>query len=263
MTAFLLAAAVTAAYLAAVAGLRRRGDRWPAARSLLWGAAAACVPLAAALPEALGLAGLRAHVLQHVLLAMVLPVAAALAAPATLALRTLRGRRRRALLALLHSRWARVVTSAPVVVVLEVSGFAVFFLTPLHHALAGRPVLTLLVHLHAVLAGYLFAALLLGRDPVRVRRSVTTRLVVLLLVAGSHDTIAKLLHASPPAGSAPGDAQAAARLLFGAGTVLDVVLAVLVLSGWYAAGSRQLARERRRSAQAPRSPKTAVSPRAT
>ncbi|NIZ89543.1 cytochrome c oxidase assembly protein [Kineococcus rubinsiae] len=263
----LLAAAATAPYLAASARLRGRGDRWPAGRALLWSAAALCVPAAVAAGDLLRERELVAHVAQHVLLGMVLPVAAALAAPLSLALRVLPPRPRGTLLALLRSRWARVVTSAPAVVLLEVSGFVAFFLTPLHHAVAGRPVLAVAVHAHAVLAGYLFASLLVGRDPLRGRPGVRGRLLVLLLVAGAHDTVARLLVASAPADAG---VRAAGELLAGAGTVVDVGLAALVMAGWYAAGhlrpaARPPARRRRPSRPARRSgrrsPRPAAPPR--
>jgi putative membrane protein len=263
LVAFLLATAATALQLGASARLRGRGDRWPAGRSALWAAAAACVPVAVAAGDVLRGHGLVVHVVQHVLLGMVLPVLAALSAPVVLALRTLPPRSRAALLSLLHSRWAAVVLSPPVVVLLEVSGVAAFFLTPLHHALEGRPGPALAVHAHMVVTGYLLASLLVGRDPVRGRPGVRGRLLVLLLVAGAHDTVALLLAASAPAGPDPDHVAAAARLLSAAGTVVDVGLAVLVLGDWYAAGSRRLAHERRRTGQPGAPPKTAVSPRAT
>jgi len=266
LVALLAALGVVALVLAAAARLRARGDRWPASRSLSAVVAAACVPLAVALPDALRSPPLTAHVLQHVVLVVVLPVAAVLSAPVTLALRCLPRRGRRLLLALLHGGWARVVLSAPAVVVLQVSGVVAAFLTPLHHAVAGHPLLTLAVHAHMVLAGCAFAALTVGRDPMPRPPGLRTRLAVLVLVGAAHDVVARLLLAHPPGGSSAPDVTTAAHLLVAAGTVGDVGLAVLVLARWYAAGGRRLAHERRRAAQAPATPsppKSAVSPRAT
>jgi len=264
LVALLAASALSAVALAAARHLRARGDGWPARRSLAAVAAAGCLPVALALPDALRTPPFTGLVVQHVVLVVVLPVVLVLSAPVTLALRTLPRRLRRLLLAVVHGAWARAVLSAPVVVALQVSGNVVAFLTPLHHALAGRPVLALVLHAHMVLAGCAFAAFAVGRDPLPRPPGPRTRLVVLVLVGAAHDVVARLLLAHPPAGETLPDVTAGAHLLVAAGTVGDVGLAVLVLARWYAAGGRRLAHERRRAAQAVASPpNSAVSPRAT
>jgi putative copper resistance protein D len=56
---------------------------------------------------------LSVHMVQHMVLTMVVPLLLALGAPVTLALRTLPRRPRRWLLAVLHSRVARVLSFPP------------------------------------------------------------------------------------------------------------------------------------------------------
>ena len=60
--------------------------------------------------EAYDTALLSVHMVQHMVLSMLAPIFLALGAPVTLALRTLKRRPRRALLAVLHSRVAKVFT---------------------------------------------------------------------------------------------------------------------------------------------------------
>jgi putative copper resistance protein D len=122
--AFVLTVWVTGLYLYGVWVLRRRGDRWPVGRTLAFVSGMAF----AALATVSGLAVyddtlLSVHMAQHMVLAMLVPLAMALGAPVTLALRTLPRRPRRWLLAVLHSRAAKVLSFPPLT-------FALFVLTP-------------------------------------------------------------------------------------------------------------------------------------
>nr|WP_240897273.1 cytochrome c oxidase assembly protein [Kineococcus vitellinus] len=208
------------AYLWAESRLHRRGDRWPPARSaaavaaVLSATAAALWPVRAATDE----------VAVHLLLTMLAPLLLALSAPVSLALRTLPRAPRRLLLALLHSRWARVVTWAPVVLVLEVGGLAVFWLAPLPHALHGP----LMVHM--VAAGWLFSTYLVGRDPVPGRLGTPGRAAVLLVASAAHHLVATLLHAR---GGDAVEAATAAELLSRGGDAVEVATAVALCAQWY------------------------------
>jgi len=102
---------VTGLYLWGVWTLRERGDRWPVGRSAAFLGGVACFTVAtqsglAAYDTAL----LSVHMVQHMVLAMVVPVFLALGAPVTLALRTLPPRPRGWLLVGLHSRVAKVLS---------------------------------------------------------------------------------------------------------------------------------------------------------
>jgi putative membrane protein len=109
------------AYLAAVKRLRARGDRWPISRTLTAAGGLICLA-AAVLPAPDPMPTFPAHVVQHLLLAMLAPLLLALSAPVTLALRTLPGTGRRPLRRAVHSRAARILTLAPVVLILDVGG---------------------------------------------------------------------------------------------------------------------------------------------
>ena len=105
---FVLTVWIAGLYLLGVVVLRRRGDRWPVGRTvsfvvvgmgLFWFATSSGL---AAYDTTL----LSVHMVQHMVLSMVVPLALALGAPITLALRTLPRSPRRWLLTVLHSRAA-------------------------------------------------------------------------------------------------------------------------------------------------------------
>ncbi len=215
--------------------LRRRGDRWPWPRTA--SAAAGLALLAVGLLPPVAEAE-RLHVLQHLVVTMVAPVLLALGAPVTLALRALRTPTRRRLLALLASRYVGVISWPPVVVTLNVGGLYLVYLTGLGDHVHHVPWLHALVHVHMIAAGCLLAWLVVGVDPMP-RPGVVGRLGVVVVTGAAHDVLAKLLYARGWG--------ADAELMFYGGTAVDVLLAVVVMAQWYAAGSRELARTARRS----------------
>lgn len=217
--------------------LASRGDRWPRRRT----ASATCglVLLAAGLLPPLATSDdPRVHVVQHLLVAMVAPLLLALGAPVTLALRAFRTPSRRRLLTLLSSRPVRVLTWPPVVLTLDVGGLWLVYLGGVGEHAEHLPWLHALVHAHMFAAGWLFASLVAGRDPMP-RPGVRGRLALVVLAGAGHDVVAKLLYARGYGESA--------EIMYYGGTLVDVALAVAVLVGWYAAGGRELARLERRA----------------
>lgn len=248
-------AVAAVAYAWAVLRLTRRGDRWPPGRSLC-AAAGVAVLTAALLPPLADATDFPVHVVQHLMLAMVAPLALVLSAPVTLALRTLPRAGRRGLLAVLHRPVLQLLASAPVVLLLDVGGLYAYYLTPLFAATHDRPVLHAAVHAHMVLAGCLLSWYLVGTDPAPARRSVRGRLVVLFVAAGSHDLLAKLLYARglPAGGGTPEQVRTGAQIMFYGGDLLEITLVVLLFASWYARGSRFLAHQQRRRTTAPGRP---------
>lgn len=175
-------------YTAGLVVLRRRGDRWPVGRSLAFLVGGLGSALLATMS---GLGSydtvlLSVHVVQHMMLTMVVPLFLALGAPATLALRTLPARPRTALLALLHSRLARVITFTPV-------AFTLFVVTPFVLYYSSFYELTLrsafwhaFLHLHFVTVGSLLMWPLVGVDPMPGRIAFPFRLLVLFLMLPFH-----------------------------------------------------------------------------
>lgn len=234
LLALLVALPAALAYLLAV---RREAGRrsWPVARTLCWLAGTLAVvagsvgPLAAAAH-----ADFRAHAVAHVLVGMLGPLLLVLGAPVTLALRALPVRAARRLTGVLRSRPLRVLTEPAVAVLLDLGGLWLLYRTPLLGWTHTSPGVHLLVHLHLVLAGYLLAAVLVGRDPLPHRRSHLHRAVVLVVALAAHGILAKSLYAEPPATVDAATAEAGAMVMYYAGDAVELVLAVLLCRSWFA-----------------------------
>ncbi|WP_253866345.1 cytochrome c oxidase assembly protein [Micromonospora sp. WMMA2032] len=166
-----------AAYLAGVRRLRRAGHRWPAARTASW--VGGLLVLAAA--TGLGFARyayvlFSAHMAQHMVLSMLVPILLVGGAPVTLALRALRRPddpqvrgAREWLLRGLHSRLTRLLTHPVVALgIYTASLFGLYF-----SDLLGTLMRSHLGHLamlgHFVVSGYLLFWVLIGIDPGRPR----------------------------------------------------------------------------------------------
>lgn len=253
-----VSAVALVAYVAGVRGLRRRGDRWGAARTWCVVAATCCVAVADLPPVGNHDDVFAVHVAQHLLTAMVAPVLLALSGPVTLALRVAPTALRRRLLRLLRSRPVGVLASPAAAVVLDVGGLYAVYLSGLYQAMESNEVLHAAVHLHMFLTGCLLAWVVVGIDPVR-RRGVTVKLGTLVVAGAGHDTLAKLMYAHDlPVGAGTVLARhVGAQLLYYGGTAVELVLAVVVMTQWWRATGRILAHSARRSA-----PVVAASPSA-
>ena len=123
---------------------------------------------------------LSVHMAQHMILSMVVPLAIALSAPVTLALRTLPARPRRWLLAVLHSRVAKVLTFPPLTLLLYVvSPWALYF-SGWYAASLESSFVHEAMHVHLVVVGWLFFWPLVGVDPVPGRVAYPFRMLLVL-----------------------------------------------------------------------------------
>ena len=160
-------------YLAGVRRLRRRGDAWPAGRTLAW--LCGCAALLFATSSGLGRympAMFSMHMVAHMLLSMLVPVLLVLGAPVTLALRGLptagRGEPpgpREWLLAALHSRVSRFLTHPVVATVLFIAGFYGLYFGGIFDAAVSNHAAHVLMNVHFLLSGYLFYWVVIGVDP--------------------------------------------------------------------------------------------------
>jgi putative copper resistance protein D len=186
----LLLVGVAALYVWGVVRLRGRGDRWPASRMVLFG----CGLGALAAVTVSGLAAydtvlLSAHMIQHMVLSMIAPILLALGAPVTLALRTLRPRPRRALLAVLHSRYARFLTFPIVSFGLFVASPFVLYFSGLYRLSLENEWVHELVHFHFVAVGCLFLWPLIGLDPLPGRLVYPLRALLMFLAIPFHTVL--------------------------------------------------------------------------
>jgi putative membrane protein len=235
-----LAAATATAYLIGVVGSHRRGRPWPLRRAVWWCAgiavAAASVvgPLARAAHESFV-----AHMTTHLLAGMIAPVLLVLAAPVTLALRSLAPTPARRLSRLLRSAPARVIAHPVAAALLSAGGLWLVYVTPILAAMQASPLVHVLVHGHLLLAGYLFTAAVIGLDPRPhpVARPVVAAVLVLALAA--HGILAKHLYANPPVAFAAAEVREGAQLMYYTGAWVEAVVVVIFCAQWYRAAGVQ------------------------
>ena len=253
-----------AAYLYGVHRLSARGDRWPLARTLsfvvggLGTIAVATLTGLAAYDESL----FAVHMVQHMLLSMVATVFLALGAPITLALRTLPRRPRGAILTVLHSRFAKVVSFPLIPWALYVaSPFALYF-SGWYEATLDNRVLHELLHLHFLAVGALFFWPLLGIDPVPGRGGHPFRLLLVGTTLPFHAFLGVAIMSVEPDGrgllapdhylslhgldEAVFQQQLGGGLLWASGDVIGLLFLGVLMTQWMRASGREAQREDRR-----------------
>jgi putative membrane protein len=255
LSASLLAVAIV--YLYAVWRLERRGDRWPALRTVaflipgLGGIASVTLTGVGTYDTTL----LSVHMVQHMVLSMIAPIFLALGAPVTLALRTLPQGARRVLLSALHSRVAKIWTY-------PLFAYGLFIATPFALYFTGLYRLTLsnnlvheLVHVHFILVGCLFFWPLLGMDPLPGRWPYPGRAMLMFLSTPFHTVLGLTVmqsttllggdwYPSLHLGWADPftDQQLAGGILWAGGEVVSVTMLAVLVAQWM----RQAEREARR-----------------
>lgn len=185
----LIAALVLAAglYLYAVSRLRASGVPWSTGRCVLWLTGLLIIFVATSSSVgAYDTTLFTMHAVQHMLLQMLAPVPLALAAPITLALRTLPRPSRRALLAVLRSRASKVVTHPLTAYGIFVISPFVLYYSPLYEATLRNAWLHDLGHLHFILSGFLLFAVLLALDPLPHRMPYVLRVMMIIGLGPMH-----------------------------------------------------------------------------
>jgi len=231
-----LIAATLGWYLWAVRRLAARGRRWPLARTVSY-----CVAeLFLAVATFSGLAAyddsnFTMHAVQHILLMMLAPIFVALAAPVTLALQSSHRRVQTALIKVLHSRVAVVLSSPLVTWPLYGATIFGYYFTSLYADSLRDPVLHDLIHLHMVVVGCLFVWPVIGIDPLPRRMSYGFRMLFLLLTMPFH-TILGMALMSQSTRIAPGigltDLHTGGALLWVSGEFLGLLGTMAVFGQW-------------------------------
>ncbi len=183
-----------ALYIKGVIVLTKRGDKWPIGRTISFAIGISAVDFATS-----GGLGLYAHfsfswhMIAHMTLGMIAPIAIVLGAPITLALRTLpQGRNseergvRGTLLSALHSRYSSIIVN-PVgaIIIFDGSLFLLYF-TSLFGKLMNTHAGHLFMNIHFLLAGFLFFHVIIGIDPNPKRPPFLVRIVTLLAAMSIH-----------------------------------------------------------------------------
>jgi putative membrane protein len=174
------------------------------------------------------------HMHQHLLIGMYAPLALVLGAPVTLLLRSLPHRQGRVIGRALASSTMGVLAHPVTALVLNLGGLYLLYFTPLYVATTQDAGLHHLVHVHFLVAGYLFAYAIAGPDPAPHRPGVPARLVVLGVAITGHAVLAQLLYAGAfVRGPVPADdLRAGADLMYYAGDLAELLLAFAMVSTW-------------------------------
>jgi putative copper resistance protein D len=253
---------IGALYLYGVRKLHQRGDKWPVGRTVAFvglGLGSAVI----ATQSALGTYDtvlISVHMAQHMILSMLTPLAMALGAPVTLALRTLPATPRKWLLSVLHSRLAKVLCFPLVGFILFVLSPWVLYFSGWYDATLHSAALHDLLHVHFIVVGSLFFWPLLGLDPVPGRVIYPFRLMLTFLtlpfhaflgitIMSANKLIAEDWYTSfgrswPP--SPLRDQYIAGGLLWGSGDIIGIVFFAVLFVQWVKQSMREAKREDRR-----------------
>jgi len=249
-------------YLYGVHRLRSRGDTWSPWRTasfVVLGLGSFVLATQSAL-AAYDTVLFSAHMVQHMVLAMLTPVFLALGAPITLAIRTLPGAGRRRLLAVLHSRVAKLVTFPVVAGVLFVATPFALYLTGWYEATLRNGVLHDLNHLHFVAVGALWFWPLLSPDPMPGRIPHPMRLLAIfatmplhaflgVAIMGSATVVAGDWYAEVDRSWGPSlarDQEIGGGILWASGDLVALVVLGALFVQWARASAREARREDRR-----------------
>lgn len=248
------------AYTLGVRRLAARGRRWPVGRSVAF--AAALVAFAAATLS--GLAAydtvqFSAHMTQHLLLGMVVPILLVVARPVTLVLQA--GTRPTQVMALrvLHHPVVRFLSEPIVAFVLFASTLWLLWFTPLYGLSTTHGAVHVALHAHFVVVGVLFYGAVLATDPRPVEAAPPTRVGLAFLALPVHAFLGIALLAGtavigPEAhlvgrqawqGDALADQRLAAGLLLSVGEIVGLVVLLAVVWSWMATEDRATDREAR------------------
>jgi putative copper resistance protein D len=184
----------TALYIRGVVALSRRGDKWPVGRTISFAIGISLLDYATS--GGLGLYAhfsFQYHMIAHMVLSMIAPIAIILSAPITLALRTLpigRDKEERGIRGLLinflHSKPTSIWTHPLVALaIFDGSLFALYF-TPLFGNLMTGHFGHLIMDLHFIAAGLLFFHVIVGIDPNPRKVHHLVRVVILLAAMSIH-----------------------------------------------------------------------------
>jgi cytochrome c oxidase assembly factor CtaG len=261
---FIITVWVVGLYLLGVWVLRNRGDAWPIGRTLAFvvGGMGSFTFVTASGIGAYDTTLVSVHMVQHMVLGMVVPLFLALGAPVTLALRTLPKKPRAALLVVLHSRVAKVLTFAPLTLALYViSPWALYFsgwYTATLHSTFQHDAM----HLHLVLVGSLFFWPLMGIDPLPGRIGYPARMMVVVLTLPFHAFLGITimgqsqllggswypnLHRTMPWLPDPhSDQHTAGGILWSSGDLIGLIFFAVLFVQWVRSSMKEAEREDRR-----------------
>lgn len=257
-----VAIAAVTAYIMGARRLRTRGDNWSIGRTIAW--IAGWVVLVYATSGPLGVYGhllFSAHMVQHLLLVMMIPILLVSGAPTTLALRALPATTggtgpREWLLSALHSRFLGVFGHPLVAFVNFIAGFFLLYFSPAFEWLMSSHAGHLVMQAHFLATGYLFFWVLIGVDPSPRRVPHPAKVGLAILAAPFHALFSVIIMQSDEVlannyfaiftdefGSNPlRDQYTGAAFGWAFGEVPMVIVIVIAVTQWVRADARAAAR---------------------
>ncbi|MGW3144485.1 cytochrome c oxidase assembly protein [Streptomyces sp. NPDC001177] len=248
-----------------VVRLRRRGDAWPVGRTVSYalGVLTIMLVMCTGLND-YGMVMFSVHMVQHMVISMLSPILILLGAPVTLALRALpvagRGRKgpRELQLALLHSRYMRVVTHPGFTIPMFIASLYALYFTPLFDFLMGSKAGHIAMMVHFLAVGVAFFWPIIGVDPGPHRPGHLMRMLELFAGMPFHAFFGiALMMAStpmvetfknPPASlgiEALSDQSAAGGIAWAFSEIPSVLVLIALLFQWYSSEQRQAKRKDR------------------
>jgi cytochrome c oxidase assembly factor CtaG/putative copper export protein len=257
-------------YVAGHWRLARRGDHWPIARTLSF--VSGMLVIAVATQSGLAVYGtylFSVHMIGHMILSMAVPLLLVLSAPVTLASRAIAARKdgsrgaREWILAIVHSRYLRVLGHPLVAAAIFALSLIVFYYSPLFQWALQEHLGHQWMTAHFILTGYLFAQALVGIDPSPHNPPYPLRLMIVLGTMAFHAFFGlSLIYGTgllaPDWYGAMGrewglspllDQQRGGELAWGLGEIPTLVLAIVVTYSWSKSDDRK---NKRRDRQADR-----------
>ncbi|AXG76640.1 cytochrome c oxidase assembly protein [Streptomyces paludis] len=253
-----------------VVRLRRRGDAWPVGRTVAFvlGVLTVALMMCTALND-YGMVMFSVHMVQHMVISMVSPILVLLGAPVTLALRALpvagrdaAGRSRKGLrellLALLHSRYLRIVTHPAFTLPLFIASLYGLYFTPIFDFLMGSRAGHIAMMVHFLAVGLVFFWPIMGVDPGPHRPGYVMRMLELFagmpfhaffgiaLMMASEPMVAA--YRDPPSSlgiDALTDQNAAGGIAWAFSEIPSVLVLVALVHQWYRSEQRQAKRSDR------------------
>ncbi|GAA4970825.1 cytochrome c oxidase assembly protein [Actinoplanes utahensis] len=171
--------------------LKQRGDHWSAGRTAAFvaGGLGSIAAVTVTGIEAYDTTLISVHMVQHMVLSMVGPIFLALGAPTTLALRVLTPAPRKVVLAVLHSRYVRILTFPLVAFGLFIANPFVLYFTGAYRQTLEHVWVHEFVHVHFIITGCLFFWPLLGLDPLPNRWPYPARALLMVLSVPFHTVL--------------------------------------------------------------------------
>lgn len=198
---------------------------------------------------------LSTHMVQHMLLSMIAPIFLALGAPITLLLRVTKGKVRKTIASVLHSRVVKILSFPLLAGFIYIVNPWLLYFTGYYEATLTNSLLHNLNHLHFIMVGSIWTWSLIGIDPMP-RMGFPLRLFSIFVTLPFHaflgltimnqsDGIARTYYESLNLEWGPGviaDQQIAGGLLWAAGDVIGLLLFLALAIQW----SRDSDKEARR-----------------